>query len=71
VEKVLVGAYASKHLSFERGWGSSACDDGRPAPKAGDLWVTYFWKRGPEDQPIWKTYPAKVAFAADPKLRRP
>jgi hypothetical protein len=69
VLRVLRGSYAGHRLSFERGWGSSACDDGRPPPKAGELWVVYFWSRGPGDQPVWKTYPADVARAADPKIR--
>jgi hypothetical protein len=29
-----------------------------------------FWSRGPGDQPVWRSYPARIAFAADPYLAR-
>ena len=74
VERVLRGSYPHAVVSFERGFGSSACDDGRLPPKAGERWVIYFWKRGAGDQPVWLSYPATLAYAADPFLsgtRRP
>ena len=66
VEGVLRGAYPARNVVFERGWGSAACDDGHAVPAAGERWVVYFWRRGPGDQPVWYSYPAQVAFAADP-----
>jgi hypothetical protein len=70
VRQLLQGSYTARTVRFERGWGSSACDDGRPPPKAGEVWVIYFWKRAEGDQPVWLSYPASVAFEADPRLRK-
>lgn len=70
VKRVLRGPYAPQRVRFTRGWGSAACDDGHPAPKVGEQWVIYFWKRAKNDQPVWQSYPANVAYAADPLLRR-
>jgi hypothetical protein len=69
VERTLRGAIPARIVRFERGWGSAACDDGRPPPKIGERWVVYFWRRGPGDERVWQSYPAKVAFEADPRLR--
>ena len=71
VQNVLSGTYTEDHVRFDRGWGSSACDDGRPAPEAGSLWVVYFWTHPDGRKLVWITYPADVAFAADPLLSRP
>lgn len=68
VEQVVQGAYPSKTVRFERGWGSAACDDGLPPPKAGERWVVYFWKRAEGDLAVWQAYPLAVAKAADPML---
>lgn len=69
-QKVLSGTYVKDHVRFDRGWGSSACDDGRPAPKAGSLWVLYFWTHPDGRKLVWISYPADVAFEADPLLPR-
>jgi hypothetical protein len=69
VSQVLRGNYASKSVTFERGWGSAACDDGEPAPKLGAKWAVYFWKKLDGTLAVWKTYPADVANSADPKLK--
>ncbi|MES2442930.1 MAG: hypothetical protein V4574_08875 [Pseudomonadota bacterium] len=70
VRRLLRGSHTATSVGFERGWGSAACDDGRPPPKAGEVWVIYFWKRPDGEQAVWLTYPASVAFEADPRLRR-
>jgi hypothetical protein len=70
IVQVLHGSYSRQMVHFERGWGSAACDDGLPPPAVGELWVVYFWKRAEGDQPVWVSYPAKVAFAADPSLAK-
>lgn len=68
VLQVFQGSYPAKTMQFQRGWGSAACDDRSPIAKAGSLWVVYFWKRAEGDQPVWQSYPADVAFKADPRL---
>lgn len=68
VQRVVRGRYPERIVRFERGWGSSACDDGLPPPKKGESWVVYFWKRAEGDQLVWQTYPAEVVSAADPLL---
>ena len=68
VERVLRGSYPAKVVRFTRGWGSAACDDGHPVAKSGEKWVVYLWKRRDGDQTVWQTYPARIAFAADPRL---
>ena len=70
VKRTLHGSYAPRTLSFDRGWGSAACDDGRSLPKTGELWVIYFWTRGTGDQPVWQSYPLEVARRADPMIAR-
>ena len=69
IRRLVQGSYAAQTVQFERGRGSAACDDGRPPPKAGEVWVIYFWKRADGDQPVWLSYPASLAFEADPRLR--
>jgi hypothetical protein len=71
IQNVLSGTYIEGQVRFDRGWGSSACDDGRPTPEAGSLWVVYFWTHPDGRKLVWMTYPADVAFAADPLLPRP
>jgi hypothetical protein len=70
VEQVLLGSYTTKEVQFERGFGSSACDDGRPVPKARELWVVYFWSPPDNSKVVWISYPANVAFGADPRIKR-
>jgi hypothetical protein len=71
IQRLFRGSYPAPVARFDRGMGSAACDDGRPPPKAGELWVIYFWQRGRGDQPVWQSYPADIAFRADPRLRTP
>jgi hypothetical protein len=68
IERIIQGSPPAQTVRFERGWGSAACDDGRPPPTIGELWVVYFWRRSSGDQPVWQTYPADVAFEADPRI---
>ena len=68
IDRVLRGAYQTKSVSFVRGWGSAACDDGHSAPKAGDRWVVYFWKPAEREQEAWVTYPLDIAALADPSV---
>ena len=68
VERILKGSYYPSDVQFERGWGSSACDDGQTIPKAGDLWVVYFWHRPDQKMVVWISYPAAVASLADPQI---
>jgi hypothetical protein len=70
VDQVVSGSYAGKRVSFARGYGSAACDDGHPVPKAGEPWVIYFWKRATGEYEVWQAYPAAVAMVADPRLKR-
>jgi hypothetical protein len=66
IKQVVQGSYPAQTVHFERGW--SSCDDALPPPKVGEAWVIYFWKRAEGDQPVWQTYPATVAYAADSVL---
>jgi hypothetical protein len=68
IDRVVFGSYDGKSVSFGRGWGSAACDEGYPLPKPGDRWVVYFWKRPEGDQIVWATYPLAIASNADPSL---
>lgn len=52
VVRALRKSVPAARVTFERGWGSAACDDGHPRPKKGELWVIYFWERGPADQAV-------------------
>jgi hypothetical protein len=70
VARMLRGSYPAKTVRLMRGWGSAACDDGRPAPSTGDQWVVYFWRPPAGDQVVWITYPLGVAATADPNVRR-
>lgn len=67
--RVLRGAYPAKTVQFDRGWGSAACDDGHPRAKVGEHWVVYFWQPAKGGQQVWQSYPAEVAFKADPRIR--
>lgn len=69
VEQTLRGSVSSKIVRFKRGLGSGACDDGRPPPKIGERWVVYYSRYSPREEPIWQSYPAKMAFEIDPQLR--
>ena len=66
--RVLRGTYPAKSVQFDRGWGSAACDDGHPRAKAGEHWVVYFWQPADGRQRVWQSYPAEVAFKADPRI---
>ena len=68
IDRVVLGSYGARLVSFSRGWGSAACDEGYPPPKLGDRWVVYFWKRPQGDQAVWATYPLAIASNADPSL---
>lgn len=70
VDQVVSGSYVGKRVSFVRGHGSAACDDGRPVPQTGEQWVIYFWKRAGGEYEVWQSYPAAVAMVADPRLKR-
>ena len=68
VERVVRGSYLPAQVVFERGWGSSACDDGHLIARVGELWVVYFWKQADGKQLVWQSYPAATAFRADTGL---
>lgn len=70
IRRVLSGTYPKDKVWFDRGGGSSACDDGHSVPEAGSLWVVYFWTHPDGRKLVWVSYPADVAFAADPLLPR-
>ncbi|HYW16452.1 MAG TPA: hypothetical protein VE891_09910 [Allosphingosinicella sp.] len=69
VKRPLRGSYRGRRVNFDGWWGSAACDDGRPRPAAGELWVVYFRKLARGNQAVWRSYPAATAYAADPRLR--
>jgi hypothetical protein len=66
VEQILLGSHAGKVVSFQRGPGSAACDEGYPLPRPGQQWVVYFGSFPDGREVVRFTYPADVAFAADP-----
>lgn len=68
IERVYRGGFATETVQFERGFGSSWCDDGEAMPNPGDLWVVYYWKMPEGKQAVWQSYPMKVAIGADPRL---
>lgn len=68
VRKILRGSYGAETITFERGWGSAACEEEYPLPKAGDRWVEYLWRGADRNQAVWVTYPFDVAALADPYL---
>lgn len=70
VDLLLLGSFESKTVTFERGWGSAACDDGHPLAQAGEKWIVYFWKHPERGQLVWASYPLEVASAADPMVER-
>jgi hypothetical protein len=70
VERLLGGSYLGRSVSFRRGSGSAACDDGLPPPRRGELWVVYIGKGATTDRPVRHSYPLGIALAADPRLRR-
>jgi hypothetical protein len=69
VERALSGSFNGKRVIFHRGHGSAACDDGHPAPRAGNRWIIYFWKSIRGDHEVWQSYPAAEALRADPRLK--
>ncbi len=70
VDLLLLGSFEPNTVTFERGWGSAACDDGQPLAKAGEKWIVYFWKYPERGQLVWASYPLEVASAADPMVER-
>ena len=68
IVRVVQGSYSGKTVRFDRGNGTSMCDDGLPPPAVGEAWVVYFWKSTKTDEAVWVSYSAKVAYAADPLL---
>lgn len=70
VDFLLLGSFEPQTVTFERGWGSAACDDGQPLAKAGEKWIVYFWKDRERGQLVWASYPLEVASAADPMVER-
>lgn len=70
VDLLLLGSFEPKTVTFERGWGSAACDDGQPLAKAGEKWIVYFWKHPERGQLVWASYPLEIASAADPMVER-
>lgn len=70
VDLLLFGSFEPNTVTFERGWGSTACDDGHPLAQTGEKWVVYFWKHPERGQLVWASYPLEVASAADPMVER-
>lgn len=70
VDHLLLGSFEPKTVTFERGWGSAACDDGHPLAKVGEHWIVYLWKHPQRGQIVWATYPLQVASAADLVVER-
>lgn len=70
VDLLLLGSFEPRTVTFERGWGSAACDDGHPLAQAGEKWVVYFWMNPERGQLVWASYPLEVASAADPMVER-
>lgn len=70
VDHLLLGSFEPKTVTFERGQGSSACDDGHPLAQIGEKWIVYFWKHPQRGQLVWASYPLQVASAADPVVER-
>jgi hypothetical protein len=69
VERALSGSFKGNRVAFNRGHGSAACDDGHPAPRAGNRWIIYFWKPIGRGHEVWQSYPAAEALRADPRLK--
>lgn len=69
VENLAQGSHPSKSITFARGLGSAACDDGHPLPRVNELWAIYFWTTPEGAQQVWQSYPAAVALKADARLR--
>lgn len=68
IDQVVRGSYEAKTVSFVRGWGSTACDEGYAPPTPGDRWIVYFRKRPQGEQVVWASYPLRVASTSDPTL---
>lgn len=68
IDQVVRGDYDAKTVSFERGWGSAACDEGYAPPTPGDRWVLYFWKQPNGEQLVWASYPFAVVSISDATL---
>ena len=75
IERVVRGAPAGPTVSFERGWGSSACQETYPLPVAGEEWVLYFSRRhdgssrcGPPILRPWPFQRIRCSRAGDGRL---
>jgi hypothetical protein len=70
VERVLTGQNRLRVVTFERGWGSAACDNRTHIARHGEQWVIYFWRKPDRTQAVWASYPAEVALRVDPQITR-
>lgn len=70
VTRLLVGQQSPELVIFDRGWGSSACDDGTSMPRKGDKWVVYYVSGDHGEADVLETYPLHVAMRADVRLMR-
>lgn len=69
VEKMIVSDGSPELVTFDRGWGSAACDDGTAMPRRGDRWVVYYTSATPiGSAQVLESYPLPVASRVDPRL---
>jgi hypothetical protein len=69
VTRMLAGEQSPELVIFDRGWGSSACDDGTKMPRKGDEWVVYYVPGRHGEAEVLETYPREIAMHADARLR--
>lgn len=69
VVRILVGEQSPELVIFDRGWGSSACDDGTKKPRRGDEWIVYYSPGLHGEAEVLETFPAEIAMQTDTRLR--
>jgi hypothetical protein len=70
VERALTGQNRLRVVTFERGWGSAACDNRTHIARHSEQWVIYYWRKPDRTQAVWASYPAEVALRVDPQITR-
>ena len=68
VRRALRGKYPSRNVTIDGGRGSAACEVNYALPKAGDLWIVYYWTERDGTQAVHQAYPLRLASAADPRV---
>lgn len=69
VTRMVTGQLSPELITFDRGWGAAACDDGTAMPEKGDAWVVYYLADEQGRANVLHSYPMSVALRSDLRLR--